>query len=81
MIAYVPPRFPGRLLVLWAGEELSEQPPQAGLGWQALADHVEVVVVPGNHHTIVTHHAELIARALRSSRDRGAVALPEQVAP
>ncbi|HEX2441331.1 MAG TPA: amino acid adenylation domain-containing protein [Methylomirabilota bacterium] len=69
MMAYVPPRFPGRLLVLWPDEDPLEQPPPAGLGWQELSDHVEVVVVPGNHHTVVTHHVELIARAIRSSRD------------
>jgi surfactin synthase thioesterase subunit len=33
-----------------------------------LAERVEIVLVPGDHHTIVTRRTELIARAVQTAR-------------
>jgi hypothetical protein len=68
VMAYVPRRFAGRLLVFWPDEEPPRHPGAALLGWARLADHVEVIRVPGDHHTVVTRHAELIARTLLAQR-------------
>jgi thioesterase domain-containing protein len=73
VMAYVPRRFPGRLLVFWPEDEVPRRDtPQ--LGWATLADHVEIVRVPGDHHTVVTRHAALIARTmLAQAADANAV--------
>jgi hypothetical protein len=55
-MAYVPRRFPGRLLVFWPDEERPRQPGAPLLGWDDVADHIEAIHVPGDHHTIVTRH-------------------------
>jgi amino acid adenylation domain-containing protein len=67
--AYVPPVFPGRLLVLWPAGCNTHPADEAALGWKKLARYVEVVMMPGDHDTIVTHHTELIARAIHAARD------------
>jgi thioesterase domain-containing protein/acyl carrier protein len=68
VMAYVPRRFAGRLLVFWPEEEAPRRPADPLLGWGPLAKHVEVIRVPGDHHTIVTRHAELIARTMLARR-------------
>jgi aspartate racemase len=66
VMAYVPRRFAGRLLVFWPEDEPLRRPGVPRLGWSGLADDVEVIRVPGDHHTVVTSHAALIARIVRS---------------
>jgi thioesterase domain-containing protein len=68
VMAYVPRRFPGRLLVFWPEQEPPRQPKAALLGWAPLAEQVDVIRVPGDHHTVVTRHAELIARMILAQR-------------
>src|SRR5262249_36970749 len=68
VMAYVPPRFPGRLLVFWPEDEAPRHPNAPLLGSAPLASHVSVVRVPGDHHTVVTEHADLIARTLLAER-------------
>jgi thioesterase domain-containing protein len=67
-MAYVPRAFPGRVLAFWPTEEALRQRGDPTLGWGALVEHVDVVLVPGDHHTIVTRHIELIAREIQARR-------------
>jgi amino acid adenylation domain-containing protein len=67
VMAYVPRRFAGRLLVFWPEGEVPRRP-DPRLGWGPLARDVDVVRVPGDHHTVVTRHAELIARTILAQR-------------
>ncbi len=69
VMAYVPRPFPGRLLAFWPTEDPRRRPDDPTLGWGPLVEHVEVVRVPGDHHTIVTRHAESIAGAVQARRD------------
>jgi len=64
VMAYVPRRFAGRLLVFWPEQEPPRHPRARLLGWAPLAEQVDVIRVPGDHHTVVTRHAELIARVI-----------------
>jgi amino acid adenylation domain-containing protein len=68
-MAYVPRPFAGRLLVFWPDEQIPRQPRDSMLGWSRLAQHVQVVRVAGDHHTVVTRHANLIARTLQARAD------------
>ena len=52
--------------MFWPDEETPRRPGDPALGWAPLAEQVEVIHVPGDHHTVVTRHAELIARSLRA---------------
>ena len=65
VMAYVPRPFAGRLLVFWPDEESPRRPRDPMLGWARLAQDVHVVRLPGDHHTVVTRHVDLIARTLR----------------
>ena len=65
VMAYVPRRFAGRLLVFWPAAEVPRRPDDPTLGWGPLVERVDVITVPGDHHTIVTRHSELIARAVQ----------------
>jgi len=64
VMAYVPPRFDGKLLVFWPEDEAVRHPKAARLGWARLAREVKIIPIPGDHHTVVTRHAELIARTI-----------------
>jgi hypothetical protein len=68
VMAYVPPVFPGRVLAFWPTQEGPRQRGDPTLGWGGLIEHVDVVRVPGDHHTIVTRHIELIAREIQARR-------------
>ncbi len=68
VMAYVPRGFPGRVLAFWPMQETPRQPGDPTLGWGPLVEHVDVVRVPGNHHTIVTRHTDLIAREIQARR-------------
>ena len=68
VMAYVPRPFAGRLMVFWPEQEAPRHPRARQLGWAPLAEHVEVIWVPGDHHTVVTQHAELIARMTLAQR-------------
>ena len=68
VMAYVPPVFPGRVLAFWPTQEGPRQRRDPTLGWGGLIEHVDVVRVPGDHHTIVTRHIELIAREIQARR-------------
>ncbi len=50
---YVPPRYTGPV-ALFRAEELPARRPD--LGWSSLLPRLEVVVVPGDHHTCITRH-------------------------
>jgi amino acid adenylation domain-containing protein len=69
VMAYVPRAFPGRALAFWPAEESGRRAGDPTLGWSPLVEHVEVIHVPGDHQTIVTRHAELIASAIQARRD------------
>src|SRR5262249_55671391 len=57
---YVPSRYAGRV-VLFRAEDYPAQRPD--LGWSPYLPRLEVVVVPGDHHSCITRHvAEFAAR-------------------
>jgi thioesterase domain-containing protein len=71
--AFRPRPYPGPVvLVRAAGSDRFAFPPgdphdpEPSGGWAALADSVELAVVPGDHHTMVRPpHVEALAAALR----------------
>jgi amino acid adenylation domain-containing protein len=61
IMRYFPRPYPGHVTVLVPRDEptrLAHDPTQ---GWGRLARTVEVIPVPGDHHTVVRHHADVIA--------------------
>ena len=69
---YVLRRYPGRITLFKAGQELGGPSSDPTLGWSDWADGgVEVEVVPGNHATMVYKpHVEVLAAKLLSCLDR-----------
>jgi thioesterase domain-containing protein len=63
---YVLHRYPGRVTLFKAGEDLSEIASDAALGWSDWAEGgVDVQVVPGNHATMVYKpHVAVLAEKL-----------------
>lgn len=64
--AYMPASFHGRVVLVWANEDT---PPEGGVtyGWKAICDDVQVVPVPGDHHSSLAleeNLRELAARLL-----------------
>jgi thioesterase domain-containing protein len=64
---YEPNRYPGRVTLFKASEELAGTTPDPTLGWSEWANAgVEVHVVPGNHANLVYEpHVEVLAEKLR----------------
>jgi thioesterase domain-containing protein len=50
---YVPSRYAG-LVALFRAEQFPAHRPD--LGWSRLLPHLEVGVIPGDHHTCITRH-------------------------
>jgi len=69
---YVLHRYPGRITLFTAGQELAGTSSDPTLGWsQWAAAGVEVHVVPGNHATMVYKpHVEVLAEKLRACLDQ-----------
>jgi thioesterase domain-containing protein len=63
--SYVPGGYAGRLVVLRAAEARVGDRTVPLAGWGPFADDVEVLTVPGDHHTCVTAHARQLAAVLR----------------
>ena len=62
---YVPPRFGGRVTVLWPEVETAlESPEEALAGWRRIAGSAELEIVPGDHVTAVTVHVSAFAQRL-----------------
>jgi thioesterase domain-containing protein len=76
VMAYLPETFHGRVLAFWPTEEPLRRSSDPTLGWGSLVEHLDLVRVPGDHHTIVTRHCELIAREIlaRQPLDAGRTA-------
>ena len=58
---YVPPRYAG-LVALFRAEQFPAHRPD--LGWSRLLPHLEVRVIPGDHHTCITRHVATFATHL-----------------
>jgi thioesterase domain-containing protein len=60
-------RYPGRVTLFKANEDLAETSPDPTLGWSEWANaRVEVHVVPGNHANMVYEpHVKVLAEKLR----------------
>ena len=56
MHSYLPSAYDGAVTLVWAEEEFGSLRPDQVLGWKTLASRVEVRVIPGGHHTILTRH-------------------------
>jgi amino acid adenylation domain-containing protein len=68
---YTVRRYPGRITLFKASEELSGTSPGPALGWEEwAAGGVDVQIVPGNHATMVYKpNVEVLAEKLRGSLD------------
>jgi amino acid adenylation domain-containing protein len=64
---YAPPRYTGRV-ALFRAEEFPA--PKPDLGWSALLPRLEVVVVPGDHHSCITRHVATFAARLEEALRR-----------
>jgi thioesterase domain-containing protein/acyl carrier protein len=64
---YVPGAYAGSV-ALFRAEELPADRPD--LGWSGLLPRLEVTVVPGDHHTCVTHHVGAFAARLEEFLQR-----------
>ncbi|TMG83469.1 MAG: hypothetical protein E6H78_12200 [Betaproteobacteria bacterium] len=53
MSRYVPPRYAGPVALFRAEHFPAARP---DLGWSALLPRLQVVVVPGDHHSCITRH-------------------------
>ncbi len=69
---YILHRYPGRIALFKAGEDLGETSSDATLGWNEWAvEGVDVHVVPGNHATMVYDpHVVVLAEQLRICLDQ-----------
>jgi len=72
---YILHRYPGRITLFKAGQELGGTSSDPTLGWNEWAAHgVDVHVVPGNHATMVYKpHVEVLANRLRACLDQARV--------
>ena len=68
---YLMHRYPGRVTLFKAAQELAEPSSDPTLGWSKwAAGGVEVHVVPGNHANMVYKpHVEVLAEAMRTCLD------------
>jgi amino acid adenylation domain-containing protein len=73
--AYMPRRYPGRLVVLrsQANQDLRES-----LGWSGMASVIETYAIPGNHHTSITRHVAETGARIRSCLDEAFSERPVQ---
>jgi thioesterase domain-containing protein len=68
--AYQPAPYAGSVTVFRAAERESDAAEPFDLGWSALAaDPVNVIVVPGNHNTILHDHVEAFAAEITRRMD------------
>ena len=70
---YVLRRYPGRITLFKAHDELGNTSLDPSLGWSKwAAEGVEVHIVPGNHATMVyPPHVEALAEIMRTCLSRG----------
>ena len=59
---YTPAPYPGCVIVLWPGDDIECK--QAPRWWRAVAREVDFRVIPGNHATSPTVHADALADEL-----------------
>jgi hypothetical protein len=60
---YTPAPYPGRVIVLWPDDDIERE--QAARWWRAVAREVDFRVIPGNHATSATVHADAMADELQ----------------
>jgi amino acid adenylation domain-containing protein len=68
---YMPSRYAGRVVLFRAEQYPAERP---DLGWSEYLPRLEVVVVPGDHHSCITRHVATLAERVNeilSKADRG----------
>jgi amino acid adenylation domain-containing protein len=74
---YLAEPFAGKLTVFRAEERPAADPGDARLGWGTLARDVEVVAVPGDHHSMVrAPHVKTLAARLRETIARALESQP-----
>ena len=61
---YTPAAYPGCIIVLWPGDDIECN--QAPRWWRTVAREVDFRVIPGNHATSPTVHADALADELRA---------------
>lgn len=69
--AYVPAPFGGRVILVWSDED---PPPPGGIayGWESICKDVNVVTVPGDHHSSIAleENVSTLSARLLSALDR-----------
>ncbi|HEY7944242.1 MAG TPA: amino acid adenylation domain-containing protein [Casimicrobiaceae bacterium] len=60
---YSPEPYAGRLVVLRPESHGDTRP---AMGWTAFSPQAQTIVVPGDHHTVITRHIDAMAARLRS---------------
>jgi thioesterase domain-containing protein len=63
VLSYAPRPYPGKVRLLVTADDLGKGGPD--LGWAPLAAELAVEEVPGDHHSVLTHHLEDLAARLR----------------
>jgi len=67
--SYVPGRYDGRVVVLRAADGRVGDGALPLAGWGPFADRVDVLTVPGDHHSCVTAHPSALGAVLRRLLD------------
>jgi thioesterase domain-containing protein len=77
LYSHLPRKYPGHVAVIVNQEQASSDP---DLGWTGFAERLDVHVVAGDHHSILTDHGKEVARViLKSMEDAKAQAVAAKV--
>ena len=81
--AYVPERFDGAAILLWPEDDKPTTPRGAAAGWADVCREVELIYVPGEHHSSVSRHGCLvkIGEQIQSVLSRTATSKLEALIP
>jgi thioesterase domain-containing protein len=76
--AYVPRKYDGTVVLLWPMDEASPTPGGPAAGWAGVCREVQMIKVPGQHHSCVSCHDHLvvIGNHLREALQRAEAAQP-----
>jgi len=67
--AYVPRRYPGRVMLIASAERAAGFPSDPTMGWRQVARDVRVLSVPGTHLSCITVDVDVLADRLRACLD------------
>jgi len=67
--AYVPRRYPGRVMLIASADRAAGFPSDPTMGWGQVARDVRVLSVPGTHLSSITAYVDVLAKRLRACLD------------